>query len=259
MGKRLKKLIPSIFLVSTFGFLYLPLFVLICSSFNTKSFPAPWGHFTLKWYNELFTSSKLWESFFNSFIVASSSTILSILLTMLLLYLLSRMKNLGNWPVLFYGNLIIPETVLGVGLLSYFNLVHLPLGLPTIIIAHTVLGLGFSIPILFIRFSEIDKRIFEASRVLGASYTQTFFKIALPLMKPTLFAAALMIFIISFDDFVLSYFCSGPSVQTLSLFLVASIRYGVSPVINAFASILLILIALLTTLFFSLKKEARIF
>jgi spermidine/putrescine transport system permease protein len=178
---------------------------------------------------------------------------------MLLLYLLLRRRTIGNWSNLFYGNLIIPETVLGAALLSYFNLANIPLGLPTIIIAHTVLGLGFSIPILFIRFSEIDQRIFEASKVLGASSTQTFFKIALPLMRPTLYAAALMIFIISFDDFVLSYFCSGTSAQTLSLFLVSSIRYGISPVINAFASLLLILIGCLATLFFSFKKEARIF
>lgn len=178
---------------------------------------------------------------------------------MFLLYLLSRVRTLGNWPTLFYGNLIIPETVLGVGLLSYFTLANIPLGLPTIIIAHTVLGLGFSTPILFIRFSEIDHRIFEASRVLGASSSQTFFKVALPLMRPTLFAAGLMIFIISFDDFVLSYFCSGTSFQTLSLFLVASIRFGISPIVNAFASILLILIVLLATLFFAFKKEARLF
>ena len=259
MSKSIKRFIPAIFLFLVFGFLYLPIFVLITSSFNTKAFPAPWGDFTLKWYKELFSSNQLWDSFFNSFICASCSTFLSIFLTMLLLYLLLRRRTVGKWSTLFYGNLIIPETVLGVGLLSYFNLASIPLGLPTIIIAHTVLGLGFSIPLLFIRFSEIDKRIFEASKVLGASSTQTFFRIALPLMRPTLFAAALMIFIISFDDFVLSYFCSGTSVQTLSLFLVSSIRYGISPVINAFASILLILIVLLAALFFSFKKEARIF
>ncbi len=259
MEKSIKRFIPSAFLITIFGFLYLPLFVLIAFSFNSKSFPAPWGNFTLRWYKELFESQELWESFFNSFIVATTSTIFCILLTMSLLYLLSRFRTLSNSATLFYGNLIIPETVLGVGLLSYFTLINLPLGLTTIIIAHTVLGLGFSIPILFIRFSEIDHRIFEASKVLGASSSQTFFRIALPLMRPTLFAAALMIFIISFDDFVLSYFCSGTSAQTLSLFLVASIRYGISPVVNAFASILLILIVLLAALFFSFKKEARIF
>lgn len=257
--KSLKRFISPIFLFTTFGFLYLPLFVLIAFSFNSKSFPAPWERFTFEWYKELFSSYALWDSFFNSCVVASTSTFLCLLLTIFLLYFLSRAKTLGNWSTLFYGNLIIPETVLGVGLLSYFTLIGMPLGIPTIVIAHTVLGLGFSIPILFIRFSEIDHRIFEASRVLGASASQTFFRVALPLMRPTLFAAGLMIFIISFDDFVLSYFCSGTSAQTLSLFLVASIRYGISPVINAFASILLILIVLLASLFFSFKKEARIF
>ncbi len=259
MGKSLKKFIPRIFLWTTFSFLYLPLFVLIAFSFNAKSFPAPWGHFTIHWYKELFEAQQLWDSFLNSFIVASFSTLLSLLLTTALLYLLSRFRTLGNWSTIFYGNLIIPETVLGAGLLSYFTLAHVPLGLPTIVVAHTVLGIGFSIPILFTRFAEIDIRIFEASRVLGASSAQTFFKVSLPLMRPTLLAVSLMIFIISFDDFVLSYFCSGTSVQTLSLFLVNSIRYGISPVINAFASILLILIALLASLFFTFKKEARLF
>lgn len=259
MVKSLKRFLPGTFLFITFGFFYLPLLVLVAFSFNARPFPAPWSHFTLEWYKELFFAQELWESFFNSFIVASSSTLLCLMLTMFLLYLLSRVRTLGNWPSLFYGNLIIPETVLGVGLLSYFTLLHIPLGLSTIIIAHTVLGLGFSIPILFIRFSEIDHRIFEASRVLGASSSQTFFRVALPLMRPTLFATGLMIFIISFDDFVLSYFCSGTSAQTLSLFLVASIRYGISPVINAFASILLILIILLASLFFSFKNRTRLF
>ncbi len=259
MGQALTRFLPRVFMFTTFGFFYLPLFVLIAFSFNAKPFPAPWSHFTLEWYKELFVSQELWGAFFNSFIVASVSTFLCLMLTMFLLYLLSRVRTLGNWPSLFYGNLIIPETILGVGLLSYFSLMNIPLGLSTIIIAHTVLGLGFSIPILFIRFSEIDHRIFEASRVLGASSSQTFFRVALPLMRPTLCATGLMIFIISFDDFVLSYFCSGASTQTLSLFLVASIRYGISPVINAFASILLILIVLLASLFFSFKSRSRLF
>src|SRR5579872_3593595 len=110
MGQVLARFLPRAFMFVTFGFFYLPLFVLIAFSFNAKPFPAPWSHFTLEWYKELFASQELWGAFFNSFIVASISTFLCLMLTMFLLYLLSRVRTLGNWPSLFYGNLIIPET-----------------------------------------------------------------------------------------------------------------------------------------------------
>ena len=255
--KKITKIAPLFFLITTFIFLYLPLIVLVTFSFNSKSFPAPWSHFTLDWYKELFSSRELWVSFFHSLTVATVSTALCLFLAISLLYFLAKGKKIKKWSSLFYGNLIIPETILGVSLISYFTLLNIPLGLHTIVIAHTILGLGFIMPILFIRFSEIDPRTFEASLVLGASFSQTFFRIALPIIKPTLFTSALMIFVLSFDDFVLSYFCSGSSAQTLSLFLIASIRYGISPVINAFSSILLILIILLTALFFSFKSRKR--
>lgn len=158
---------------------------------------------------------------------------------------------------LFYVNLLLPETVFGVALISFFSLLNIPLGLMTIIIAHTVVGLGFAAPIAFVRFREIDPIFFEASRVLGATATQTFFRVILPLMKPILITIGLMIFVISFDDFILSYFCAGAGSQTLSLFLVCSARYGLSPVINALATLLLVFTLLLAAIFFSMDKRAR--
>lgn len=253
------RILSSLFLFCSFFIIYLPIAVLVAFSFNSRAFPAPWDHFTFDWYKKLFAYAELWESFWNSLVVASSSTLLCLLLSTCLLYLLSKKSYITRWLPLFYGNIVIPETVLAVGLLSYFSLLNIPLGLHTIIVGHTVIGLGFAIPILFVRFQDLDRRIFEASKVLGATSLQTFFRITLPLMRPTLMTTALMIFIISFDDFILAYFCSGATAQTLSLFLVASIRYSVSPSINALASILLLLTTLLTVIFFSLKQRARVF
>lgn len=249
----------SLFVVmGSYLFLYLPILILIIFSFNTKSFPSPWEQFTFKWYHELFNSSDLWRSFTNSLIVACISTSLSLLMGIFLIFFRAQGGRIQKALPLFYGNLIIPETMLAISLLSYFTLFKVELGMPTLIVAHTVLGLGFVIPILYTRYLQLDRRLTEASEVLGASPFQTFIKITLPLLRPTLLATGLLIFILSFDDFILSYFCAGTSVQTLSLYLLSMLRSGISPIVNALSTILLLLSALLVMLFFSPKIRSRI-
>ncbi|QVL57182.1 MAG: ABC transporter permease [Simkaniaceae bacterium] len=259
MRKGLLRNLGGLFVVvASYLFLYLPILILIVFSFNTKSFPSPWDQFTFKWYHELFNSSALWRSFSNSLIVACISTSLSLLMGIFLIFFRAQGGRVQKALPLFYGNLIIPETMLAISLLSYFTLFKIELGMPTLIVAHTVLGLGFVIPILYTRYLQLDNRLTEASEALGASSFQTFIKITLPLLKPTLMAAGLLIFILSFDDFILSYFCAGTSVQTLSLYLLSMLRSGISPIVNALSTILLLLSALLVMLFFSPKIRSRI-
>jgi spermidine/putrescine transport system permease protein len=247
-----------IFVAATYLFLYVPIVVLLVFSFNTEGFPSPWKQFTLKWYHELFHSYYLWKAFINSLIVALFSTLISLTVGVCLIFYAAQGGKVGKSLFLFYGNLVVPETVLAVSLLGFFTLVSIPLGLTTLILAHTVLGLGFVIPIIYARFLELDYRMTEASLVLGATPIQTFFKITLPLLRPTLITTALLVFIISFDDFILSYFCAGSSAQTLSLYILSMIRSGVSPVVNALSALLLFLSSLLVFLFFSLKARSRI-
>jgi len=242
----------------TYLFLYVPIIVLLVFSFNTEGFPSPWKGFTLRWYNELFHSEPLWHAFLNSLIVAVFSTFISLTAGVLLIFYAAQGGRVGKFLVLFYGNLVIPETVLAVALLGFFSLIAIPLGLTTLILAHTVLGLGFVIPIVYARFLELDYRLTEASLVLGATPLQTFFKVTLPLLSPSLIATALLVFIISFDDFILSYFCAGSTAQTLSLYIMSMLRSGVSPVVNALSAILLFLSSLLVFIFFSLKTRPRI-
>jgi spermidine/putrescine transport system permease protein len=248
-----------ILVASTYLFLYVPLIVLLVFSFNMEPFPSPWKGFTWKWYIELFHTAPLWDSFCNSLIVATSSTLISLTMGVFLIFYAAQGGRIGKFLNLFYGNVIVPETVLAVGLLSFFSLVCIPLGLTTLILAHTVLGLGLVIPICYARFLELDQRMTEASLVLGATPFQTFFKITLPLLRPALLATGLLIFIISFDDFILSYFCAGSTSQTLSLYILSMLRSGISPVVNALTAVLLILSSLLVGVFFSLKTRTRIF
>ncbi len=247
----------TMIVIATYLFLYVPLAVLLIFSFNTEAFPSPWKGFTLKWYHELFHATHLWASFLNSLIVATCSTAISLTMGVFLIFYTAQGGRIGKFLNLYYGNLIIPETVLAVGLLGFFTLVSIPLGLVSLILAHTVLGLGFVVPVIYARFLELDYRMTEASLVLGATPVQTFFKVTLPLLRPSLIVTGLLIFMISFDDFVLSYFCAGSTSQTLSLFILSMLRSGISPMVNALSTVLLLFSCILALLFFTFSQKTR--
>lgn len=244
----------------TYLFLYIPIIILVMFSFNKAAFPSPWVGFTFDWYRQLYYAEELWQSLSTSLIVATSSSLLSILLgTMLIIYLYLSRNAASIIHLLFYGNLVIPYIVLSVGLLTLFSFFGLSLGMPTLIVAHTVLGVGYVVPIVYSRFSEIDYQLTEASLDLGATPVQTFFRVILPLLRPSLIAAGLLIFMLSFDDFIFAYFCSGSSSQTFPLYILSMIRAGVSPMVNAISTILLLLTSFIVITFCSLQVRVRVF
>ncbi len=249
----------SLFVACVYLFLYLPIVILVIFSFNSVAFPAPWSGFSLKWYTELFSSPTIWQAFYNSLIVASCATFLSIAMGIGLVYYIVMGGRVNKLLFLFYANSIVPEIVLAVGLLSFYSLFSVPLGLISLIVAHTVLALGYVIPLIYTRYLGLDEGLNEASYDLGATKTQTFFKITLPLLLPALIAAGLLVFILSFDDFILSFFCAGSEAQTLSLYIFSMIRSGVTPVMNALSTLLLIFSSLLVLLFCLLNAKTRIF
>lgn len=249
----------SLFVAAIYLFLYIPIVILVIFSFNSAPFPAPWTSFSLKWYHELFSSPHIWHAFGNSLIVALSATFLSITMGLGLIYFHIMGGRLNKLLLLFYANAVVPEIVLAVGLLSFYSFFSIPLGLISLIVAHTVLALGYVIPLVYTRFLALDYNIVEASYDLGATATQTFFKITIPLLVPALSAAGLLVFILSFDDFVLAFFCSGSEAQTLSLYIFSMIRTGVTPVMNALSTLLLVFSSLLVLIFCSLNTKTRIF
>ena len=254
-------LVGGMFMMTlTYLFLYIPIIVLVVFSFNQAAFPSPWVGFTWRWYKELYYCQEVWHALLNSCLVATLATLLSLILgVFFIIYLyLSRGEGVRILS-LFYGNLVIPDIVLSVGLLSLFTFFAVPLGIPTLIVAHTILGVGYVIPIVYTRFKEIDYHLTEASLDLGATPLQTFIRIILPLLKPPLIAAGLLIFMLSFDDFVFAYFCAGSSLQTLPLYIFSMIRAGVSPVVNALSTLLLIATSFFVILFCSLQVRVKVF
>jgi len=240
-------------------FLYLPIIILILFSFNNAEFPISWQSFTLKWYIDLFSTKIIWQTFYNSFLVSILSTFITILMTLAIIYYSATISYVDKIILIFYGNVIIPEIVLSVGLLTFFSFLSINLNLVTLTIAHTILSIGLMVPIVYNRFKQIDKRLIEASLDLGASENKTFFKIILPLIRPSITATGLLVFILSFDDFLLSFFCSGSESQTLSLYIFSMLKTGISPVVNALSTILLALSSLLVLIFCKLNNHTEIF
>jgi len=240
--------IVPIAVAALYLFLYIPIFVLIIFSFNDNAFTCAWSSFTTHWYYDLFAATEVWYALKNSLIIASSSVFLSLAIGSSLIFFGNR-DTVQRLLILFYGSLAMPEIVLAAGLLSFFSFFAVPLGAMTLIVGHTLLGLGYVIPILYSRFIELDESLIEASYDLGATQRQTFFAIVLPLLMPALVAAGLLVFIISLDDFLISFFCAGASVQTLPLYIFSVIRTGSSPMINALSTIMLIFSSVCVLLF----------
>lgn len=249
----------ALFVAAVFAFLYVPIVVLIVFSFNSEPFPAPWASFSLMWYEELFVSKPIWSAFCNSMIVALAAMALSLVMSLALVYWSMFNRAVRRLVSLFYANVGIPEILLGVGLLGFFSYAHIPLGLLTLIVAHSVLALGYAVPLVYAKFLSIEGSIIESSYDLGATTTQTFWKIVVPLIRPAMLVSALLVFVISFDDFIVSFFCAGSESQTLSLYIYSMIRSGLSPVVNALSTILLVMSSLLVILFCSLSSKIRIF
>ena len=204
--KSFSSYVMPIMVAAFYLFLYIPIFVLIIFSFNNNAYTHSWVGFTTHWYTDLFTSTEVWYALKNSLVIASASVVLSLTLGSTLIFFGSR-SAVKRLLLLFYGSLAMPEIVLAVGLLSLFSFFSVSLGTITLIVGHTLLGLGYVIPILHGRFVELDVHLIEASYDLGATQRQTFFNIVLPLLAPALVAAGLLVFIISLDDFIISFFC----------------------------------------------------
>lgn len=239
----IKRNVLTAFVLGLYLFLYIPIIIIVLFSFNNNKLGYYWTGFTTKWYSELLDATELWYALKNSLIIASASVFLSLVMGIMIVY--SFRKKFDAFFSLFYLSAMVPEIIIAVGLLSIFSFFIVPLGLNTLIVGHTLLGLGFMVPIIHARFNELDERLLEASADLGATSWQTFYKVVLPFLSPSLISGSLLVFIISLDDFLISFFCTGPTSQTLSLYIFAMIRSGVSPVINALSTCMLIVSSVL--------------
>lgn len=229
-------------------FLYLPISVLIFMSFNESDAPFTWTGFSTKWYSVLVNSPNIMEGFKNTLIVAGATTIISLVLGTLLAIGLARYQKSSALEAVALTPAIFPDLALAIGLLALFTSLHITLGLHSVIISHALFCMAFITAIVRGRLAQIDSSLEEAAQDLGDSPVGTFFRVTLPSIKPALIAGGLLAFTLSLDEFVIAFFTNGPSTPTLPIVIYSMVRFGVSPEINALATVVLLISALIVTI-----------
>ncbi|ROS00091.1 putrescine transport system permease protein [Sinobacterium caligoides] len=230
-----------------FMFLYGPIFVLMFYSFNESRLVTVWAGFSTKWYVELFKDQAMLSAVWNSVRIAFVSASVALVLgTMAANVMVNRRLFRGR--TLFTGMitapLVMPEVITGLSLLLLFVTLNMDRGISTITIAHITFCMAYVTVIMSSRLSELDRSIEEAAQDLGATPTRTFWSITLPQITPALASGWLLSFTLSLDDLVIASFVSGPGSTTLPMLVFSSVRMGVSPKINALATILVLIISI---------------
>jgi putrescine transport system permease protein len=242
----------SLSLVVGFAFLYIPIVSLIVYSFNASKLVTVWGGFSTKWYGALLQNEQILGAAWLSLRVAAISATIAVALGTLAGMALARFgpfKGRTLFSGLTTAPLVMPEVITGLSLLLLFVTMEQLIGWPqgrgmtTIIIAHVTLTMAFVTVIVQSRLSQMDESIEEAAMDLGARPWKVFFLITLPIIAPALLSGWLLAFTLSLDDLVITSFVAGPGSSTLPMVIFSKVRLGVSPDINALATILVLIVA----------------
>lgn len=263
------KVFSKIYIALVFLILYIPILVLILFSFNTTSNTGAFSGFSLYWYKELFHSPATFEALKNTLILAVSSALISTVIGTAAAVGIAKMKNkvfrsfvtsITNIPMMN------PEIVTGISMMLLFVAVGTFVGsekdkvnFGTLLIAHVTFCLPYVILSVLPRVRSMDKSIPEAAMDLGCTPVQSFFKVELPMIMPGVITGMIMAFTLSLDDFIISYFTSGNSFQTLPLLIYSMTKKEVKPDIYALSTLMIIAITILLLLSnFSGDREERL-
>ena len=233
-------------LVLGFAFLYAPILSLVVYSFNESRLVTVWSGFSVKWYGELFRDQGLMDAAWVSIRIAFFTATASVVLATIAALVMTRFRPFRGkllFGALTTAPLVMPEVMIGLSILLLFVSLDIARGMTTIWIAHVTFCVAFVAVVVSSRLGELDKSIEEAAMDLGANRVQVFFRITLPIIAPALVSGWLLAFTLSIDDLVVASFASGPSATTLPMKVFSSVRLGLSPKINALATLLILLVS----------------
>ena len=221
-------------------FMWAPVVIVIVFSFSSNRYGIRWDGFTLKWYGELLTNEAVKGALIRSLIIASVTVVVSTLIGTITGYGLFKFhfkgKRFLRTSILL--PLVFPSVVTGSALLVFFTrMIHVPLGYPSIILAHITFSTPLAVFVILGRMQRIDWSWEEAAMDLGATRTRTFLRVTGPLLFPAILASAMLIFPWSFDDFIITYFVAGVGSTTLPIYIFSQLRYGATPVINTIGAL----------------------
>ncbi|MBU3107631.1 ABC transporter permease [Clostridium gasigenes] len=261
MVKRLEKFIKRFYLFFIFLFLYTPIFTLIVFSFNDSKSMGKWSGFTLKWYGELFKNERIIKALYFTILIAVLSSIIATIIGTFAAIGINKMKGFKKTILLNINYLPIlnPDIVTGIALMSLFifarGFMKLEFGFTTLLISHITFNIPYVILAVLPKLKQLPENITEAALDLGATPIYTLRKIILPQIKPGIFAGMLIAFTMSIDDFVISFFTTGPGVTNLSIEIFSMARRGIKPEINALSTLMFLTVLIL--LLIVNRKEFR--
>lgn len=237
-------------------FLYLPLLVLFIYSFNSSRINAVWSGWTLDWYLSLFQNRQIIDAFFNSLTIALGTAIFAVIFGCFLALAFYRYSYRfhKSWMTFIHLPIVLPDIIMGLSLLLLFNYLSIPTGKLTILIAHITFSIPFVYVLVSSRLQEMDRDLEDAAQDLGATPWQSFFHITLPLLYPSIFSSLLLVFSLSLDDFVISFFVSGPGSTTLPVYIYGMVKRGITPEVNALAALLMIITVILSLMALKIGK-----
>ncbi len=245
-------------------FLYAPIITLIVFSFNDSRRNIVWRGFTFKYYEKALGNESLIEAFTNSLTIALLSTAASVVLGAMVAVLLWRFRFPGKAPLegAMALPIVIPEICMGVAMLAFFARVGWPsdliwpFNLGSIIIAHISFSFPFVAMVVRARLANFNRELEEAAKDLGASEWETFRDVLIPFMRPGLVAGGLLAFTLSLDDFVITFFTSGPDTVTFPVKVYSMVRFSVTPEVNAASTVLIVITLVLTALAMWLQNRS---
>ena len=245
-GRRSVALVSA--LAFGYAFLYLPIAILMVYSFNDSRLVTVWSHASLRWYAALLENEQMLEAAWLSLRIAAVSATLSAGLGTAAAFALHRLKPFfaqRGYEALAMMPLVIPEVLIGLALLLLFVVLDVERGATTITLAHASFGMAYATVVIRARLSQLDPALDEAAAILGATPWRTFRRVTLPLLMPAIAAGWLLAFTLSLDDVVVASFVTGPGASTLPIVVYSSVRLGVSPQINALATVIVVFVSIL--------------
>lgn len=247
-----------------FLFLYAPMVVLVAYSFNANRLAMIWGGFSFSWYHKVVSSSGIAEAAANSLVVAVIATSVAVMIAVaaaLVLVRETRFKGTAASTALISMPLVVPEIVTAVATLMFFVMLKtwlgFDLGIGNVVIAHMVFCIPFAFMPIRARLQDMDVALEQAARDLYASPWNAFRYVTLPLLMPGVIAGAMLAFVISLDDFIITQMISGPGTTTLPVYIYSMIRNGISPEVNAASTILIAASAALVTVYWYVSRPRK--
>lgn len=238
----MRRVFNSLFMFVVYAFLYIPIIILVVNSFNADRYGLTWKGFSTNWYERLFNNDTLIQAAINSVSIAFFAATLSTIIGALTSIALYRYKFRGKQAVggMLFVVMMSPDIVMAVSLLALFMLVGISLGFWSLLFAHITFCLPYVVITVSSRLNDFDSKMLEAAKDLGASELTILRKILFPLLLPAIVSGWLLSFTISLDDVVVSSFVTSASYEVLPLKIFSLVKTGVTPEVNALATIMIV-------------------